>query len=277
MSKFKSGWVLVAFPGIVVLATLFLYPIAVLFSRSVTDPGPENFVNVLAHPSVHTVMINTVRMSFIVVVSTLIFGTIYAYVLARLEGLLKNILLAVILFPLLTSWIVRTLAITVMIQDSGLINDGLVLLGFGRIEMIRTDLGMTIGMTYMMLPYMVLPIWATMRSIDINLMDAARGLGASPAVAFRRIFLPLSAPGIIAGVVLVFTISLGFFVIPRLLGDQSRHVLSSWIFTRFDALLLFGEGSAAALIMMAAVVLVLLAAARFVPLGKILNYDFDQK
>jgi putative spermidine/putrescine transport system permease protein len=183
----------------------------------------------------------------------------------------------VILFPLLTSWIVRTVAITIIIQDSGLINDGLALLGLGRIEMIRTDLGMTIGMTYMMLPYMVLPVWATMRSIDINLMHAARGLGASRGAAFRRVFLPLSAPGIVAGVVLVFTISLGFFVIPRLLGDQSRHVLSSWIFTRFDTLLLFGEGSAAALIMIAAVVLVLLIAARFVPLSKILNYEFDQK
>jgi putative spermidine/putrescine transport system permease protein len=158
----------------------------------------------------------------------------------------------------------------VILQDTGIINSGLQDVGLTDrpLPLVRSFTGATIGMVHVMLPYMVLPIYAVMQRVDRNLVTAAGNLGASPFSAFRQIFLPLSLPGVVAGCLLVFVISLGFYITPALLGDPQQVMLSQRIAQEIE-LGNWGLGSAMALILLIVTLSILLIAARFVRLGDV--------
>jgi putative spermidine/putrescine transport system permease protein len=166
--------------------------------------------------------------------------------------------LAVVLLPFWTSLMVRTYAWIILLQDTGVINDALARLGFGRLSLIRNTTGVTIGMAQILLPFMVLPLYATMQGIDRRLLQAAESLGARPATAFLRVYVPLSMPGVVAGVTLVFILALGFYITPVLLGSPQNALLSQLIVQQISQLLDFGLGGAMAAILFV-VTLVLLA------------------
>jgi putative spermidine/putrescine transport system permease protein/spermidine/putrescine transport system permease protein len=130
------------------------------------------------------------------------------------------LLLLLILFPIWTSLLVRCYAWLVLLQRRGLINNWLTDLGLidGPLRLVHNFLGTTIGMVHIMLPFMVLPLYASMRAINADYMRAAANLGASPVKAFWQIYVPLSLPGLAAGIVIVFVLCLGFYVTPALLG-----------------------------------------------------------
>jgi putative spermidine/putrescine transport system permease protein/spermidine/putrescine transport system permease protein len=129
-------------------------------------------------------------------------------------------MLLLILFPIWTSLLVRCYAWLVLLQRRGLINTWLADGGLieAPLRLVHNFTGTTIGMVHIMLPFMVLPLYATMRSIDKDYLKAAANLGASASVAFRTVFLPLSLPGLAAGIIIVFVLCLGFYVTPALLG-----------------------------------------------------------
>ncbi|MFL5755111.1 MAG: ABC transporter permease, partial [Chloroflexota bacterium] len=165
-----------------------------------------------------------------------------------------------------------------LLQDSGVINSFLrsIRVISGPLPLIRSAIGVTIGMSYVLLPFMVLPIYAVMQRIEPDLGRAAAGLGASPFRSFRRVFLPLSLPGVVAGCLLVFVLSLGFYITPALLGSPRDAMLSEVIVERVSQQLDFPQGSALAMILLGLTLVLLALASRVVRVGDAFGAGTDE-
>jgi putative spermidine/putrescine transport system permease protein len=178
------------------------------------------------------------------------------------------------LLPFWSSILVRTYAWTVLLQDTGVINSALKSLGLitESLPLMRNTLGVTIGMTQILLPFLVFPVYAVMQRIDPDLMPAAEGLGARPARAFWRAFFPLTLPGVASGCLLVFVLSLGFYITPALLGSPSNTMYSVLVADMVNVQLRFGVASALSVILLVVTLILLWVGTRVVRLGDILGY-----
>ncbi|MFV0475925.1 MAG: ABC transporter permease [Pikeienuella sp.] len=158
-------------------------------------------------------------------------GLPYALIAASVTGWLRNLMLGAVLLPLWTSLLVRTAAWFILLQEQGLINQGLVALHLsdGPVPLIFNRFGVVLAMTHVLLPFMVLPIYSVLVTIPRNLMPAAASLGAPPLRAFWRVLLPLSLRGIASGVLLVFMTSIGYYITPALIGGEQDQMISSII------------------------------------------------
>lgn len=225
----SGGWLL-ALPALVFLAVLFLWPLLKMGQESLTD-GFSTYSDVLSSTVYRRVFWTTAATAGLVTSICLLVGFPYAYVMYRSSRTTRTLLLAVVLLPFWSSLLVRSFAWIALLQDSGLINQTLTGVGIldEPLPLIRTQLGVLVGMVHIMLPYMVLPLFATMLRIDDRLLLAATSLGASPWRRFVRVFAPLSAAGIFAGALLVFTISLGFYITPALLGGPRQTMIGEVI------------------------------------------------
>ena len=179
----------------------------------------------------------SVRLSFITTLITLMIGFPTAYVIATRPRETRSFWLFLITVPFWTNLLIRTFAILEVIRNEGLINIGLQMLGVidNPIQMLYTDFAIMVGMTYVYLPLMVLPLYASMERLDFNLVEAAYDLYATRRKVLRRIIIPLVKPGIIAGSILVFIPSLGAFVTPRVLGGGKKMMLGNLIELQFGA------------------------------------------
>jgi putative spermidine/putrescine transport system permease protein len=269
-----DAWAWLAVPGFLFLVVFFVVPLARMAARSLTDPSPENYRVFLESPVYVRVLWTTIRTSLIVTAVCLLIGYPYAYVMHHAGPKTRAALTALVLVPFWSSLLVRTYAWTVLLQDRGVINSILQDLGLTAtpIQLMRNTLGVTIGMSHILLPFMVLPIWATMRRIDPDLVPAAESLGATPRAAFRRVFLPLSFPGVFAGCLLVFVLALGFYITPALLGSPQNAMFSELIVNMVSERLRFGVGSALAMTLLAVTLLLLWIGSRFVRLGDAIGY-----
>jgi ABC-type spermidine/putrescine transport system permease subunit I len=217
-------WMLggLALPGLLLIAIVALAPIAWLFWLSFRDADGMTLAHYarLIHPSYLISLRSTFELSFLVTLICILLGYPLAYVIAQTRGRVAALLLLLVLFPIWTSLLVRCYAWLVLLQRRGLINTWLTDLGVidGPLRLVHNFLGTTIGMVHIMLPFMVLPLYASMRAINRDYMRAAANLGASPVKAFWQIYVPLSLPGLAAGIVIVFVLCLGFYVTPALLG-----------------------------------------------------------
>ncbi len=166
-----------------------------------------------------------------VTLTCLLLGFPVAYLLASLPPKQSNLLMIFILLPFWTSLLVRTCAWIVLLQDQGLINDGLRWLGIidHPIRLIFNRTGVFIAMTHVLLPFMILPLYSVMKAISPAYMRAAASLGAPPAVAFLRIYLPQTMPGIGAGSLLVFILAIGYYITPALVGGAGDQMISYFI------------------------------------------------
>ncbi len=178
-----------------------------------------------------TILLRTLWTSAMVTFFCLLIGLPYAMIAASTQGWARAILLAAVLLPLWTSLLVRTAAWMILLQDSGVINQ--ILMGVGitsePLVLIYNRFGVVVSMTHVLLPFMVLPIYSVLLTVPANLMSAAASLGAHPIRAFVRVLLPLSLRGIASGVLLVFMISIGYYITPALLGGASDQMVSSVI------------------------------------------------
>ena len=217
-------WMLggLAVPGLLLIAIVALAPIAWLFWLSFRDADGMTLAHYarLLHPSYLITLQSTFELSFLVTLICILLGYPLAYVIAQARARVAALLLLLVLFPIWTSLLVRCYAWLVLLHRRGLINTWLTDLGVidGPLRLVHNFLGTTIGMVHIMLPFMVLPLYASMRAINPDYVRAAANLGASPVKAFWQIFVPLSLPGLAAGIVIVFVLCLGFYVTPALLG-----------------------------------------------------------
>jgi putative spermidine/putrescine transport system permease protein len=241
-----------------------------MVTRSVTDPSAENYTRLVADQFFLRVFADTLVTAATITAVCLVLGYPYAYLMAKVSRRYLAILFAAVLVPLWTSWLVRTFAWMALLSDKGVINTALVDLGVisAPIPLIRNSFGVIVGMSYILLPFMILPLYAAMRKIDHELVIAARGLGATPAQAFWRVFVPLSAPGVLAGSVVVFVVAIGFYVTPALLGSPQNLMVGELIVNRFSEALEFGQGSAMAVVLLLVIGGLLALGARYSPAMK---------
>jgi ABC-type spermidine/putrescine transport system permease subunit I len=207
-----------------------------------------------------------------VTVICLVLGYPVAYMLATMSKRRARILLLAILLCFWISVLVRTYAWTVVLGRNGLINELLVSTGLREepAELVFNRLGVVVGMTHYLLPYMILTLYAGMVGIDRRLLQAAQTLGANSVRSFASVFLPLSRPAIFAGATMVFVLATGFFIIPALLGGPKDATLSVYI-ERQLSFLDVGNASAAAMIMLALVSVLFLVADRVVGLDRLFS------
>ena len=210
-------------PGALLIFVVLILPIGWLFWLSFFGPSGEatldNYARMLRPVYVRT-FISTFQVAGLVTLVCVLLGYPVAYLLSQLPDRVAGILMIFVILPFWTSVLVRTYAWLVLLQRTGLINTWLTDAGIitEPLPLVHNLLGTVIGMVHVMLPFLILPLYASMKAIDPVYMRAAANCGASPSQAFRQVFLPMSLPGLAAGVGLVFVLCLGFFVTPALLG-----------------------------------------------------------
>ncbi|MXN67150.1 ABC transporter permease subunit [Stappia sp. GBMRC 2046] len=201
----------------------------------------------------------TMFLSMVITGSCLLLGYPIAFLLANLPLRYSNLLMILVLLPFWTSLLVRTSAWKVLLQQQGVINDTLVWLGLvsntDRIVMINNQTGTIIAMTHILLPFMILPLYSVMRTISPSYMRAARSLGATDWTAFWRVYFPQTIPGIGAGAILVFILSIGYYITPELVGGTDGIFISNRIAYHISSSLNWGLAAALGVILLSLVLL----------------------
>jgi ABC-type spermidine/putrescine transport system permease subunit I len=224
-------------PALVMLVLMFLLPLVLFFVRTFLefDGGAAAFIagarDLLLSQSYLTALATTNWIALIVTVTVLLIGYPIAYYLTTATGAGVSLVVLSIVLPYFTSIIVRTFSWMVLLGEHGLVNNVLLAAGFigAPLPLMYNRLGVLIGMSYVLLPYMVLTLYAAMRAIDPSLLRASAGLGASGVYTFRRVYFPLSLHGVLSGALIVYILSIGFFITPALMGGQHDIMIAMLI------------------------------------------------
>jgi ABC-type spermidine/putrescine transport system permease subunit I len=264
-----------AAPLLILLSVFFLYPLIALFPESLIADGKfslEHYRHFFREPLYGFILVRTIRIAAYVTVICFLIGYPVAYFLASLKNRkVSNLLMICVLLPFFTSILVRSYAWIVIFQTKGLINSLFLTLGIIErpLSILYTEMAVIIGMVHIMLPFMILPVYSVLKNLDRNLLRAARNLGASAVKAFVRVTFPLSLPGVGAGVMFTFILSLGFFITPALLGGPKTLMISTLIEQQINRLLNWEFASAISVILLITTVIVVAVFDRIVGLDKI--------
>lgn len=243
-----------AMPAILLLLAFFVVPVAALLTRSVTEPEPglQNYVTLLGNSTYARIFFNTFFVSAVVTLITVLIAFPVAWALAIMPRRWAGVIFAIILLSMWTNLLARTYAWMVLLQQTGLINRSLMALGLidAPLQLTNNLVGVTIGMVYIMLPFMILPLMGVIKKIDPAILQAAALCGATKAQALWRVLVPLAAPGIASGALMVFVMSLGYYVTPSLLGGTANMMLAELIAQQVQSLLNWGMGGAAAFVLL---------------------------
>lgn len=245
----------------------FLAPLGLVVYRSLGDPLYQNYVVVAQSDAIRTIMYRTVRLGVIVTVFCAVLGYPAAYALTRTDPKWRPIVLAAIMLPFLSSYLVRTYGWIAILGNSGILATAGGIFGWPSISLTGTLPGLVVAMTHMLLPLMILPIYASMIAIDSRQMLACASLGAGPAESFARVYFPQTLPGLLSGILLVFILSLGFFITPALIGGASETTISQVIYMFINELFDWKRSSALAVGLLVVVIALFAVASRFVDLG----------
>jgi spermidine/putrescine transport system permease protein len=215
----------------------------------------------LADPLYLHVFGHSVLLAALATAICLLLGYPFAYLLARLRPGLRPLLLVLAVVPLWTNSLLRTYAIRSLLAAKGVVNNGLLALGLvdEPIRLLYTDLAVMLGMVYVLLPFMILPLYSAIEKLDWRLVDAAADLGADPLRRFVTVVLPLSLPGVVAGCLLVFMPALGLFFISDVLGGAREMLLGNLLKDQFLDARDWPFGAAASVLLMAGLSLFLAA------------------
>ena len=248
-----TGFAQVA-PALAFVAIFFIFPVIALLLRSVMEPAFDfgNYAELLGSETYLKIFGNTFIVSGVVTVLSLLIGFPVAWTLAIMPSRWSSVVFAILLLSMWTNLLARTYAWMVLLQRTGLINKMLV--GMGLIDkplaLVNNLTGVTIGMTYIMLPFIILPLHGVIRKIDPAVLQAAALCGASRLQCLTRILIPLAAPGMMAGALMVFVMSLGYYVTPSLLGGTANMMLAELIAQFVQSLVNWGMGGAAAFVLL---------------------------
>ncbi|TPQ51727.1 ABC transporter permease [Prosthecomicrobium hirschii] len=252
-------------PALAIVAILMVVPIGWLLSMSFIGGdgrlGFENYALFFSEPAYVQMFVNTFAIAFAVTALCLILGYPVAYVLAILPPRWSGLLMLAVLVPFWTSGLVRTFSWLIILQRNGLVNKALVATGLVErpIPLVHNMTGTIIGMVHIMVPFLILPLYASMKTIDGNLMRAAASVGSTPTHAFLRVFLPLSMPGLVAGTIMVFVMCLGFYITPALLGGGRVKMIAQRIEESISLYPTWGPAAALAVLLLVVTALCLAA------------------
>ena len=245
------GWLA---PALVLILLFFVVPVLSLLARSVLEPEPglQNYAELLGTSTYLRIFLNTFLVSGVVTALSVVIGYPVAWALAVLPERWSRIVFAIIILSMWTNLLARTYAWMVLLQRTGVINK--VLMGIGLthqpLALVNNLVGVTIGMTYIMLPFIILPLVGVLRSIDPQVLRAAALCGANRLQCFTRVLLPLSLPGIAVGALMVFVMALGYYVTPALLGGTANMMLAEMVAQFVQSLVNWGMGGAAAFVLL---------------------------
>lgn len=272
----KRRYLMMIAPAVIMLLILFAYPLLGMVWRSVESPAGFTFaqyIEVFTNDIYRSVLFITFRISAVAAVVCVILGYPVAYVLAHAKPRTARLMMIAIILPYFTSVIVRTFAWVVILGRQGIVNLWLVSLGLvgAPVDLLYREFAVILGMTYVLLPFMILTNYTVMRGIDQRYMRAAYSLGASKFFVFRRIFLPLSLPGVWGGVLLVFILAIGFFITPALMGGSNEMTVSMLIEREVEITLNWAFASAIATVLLVVTLLVFVVYARLVKIKSLLG------
>ncbi|PWS35772.1 ABC transporter permease [Falsiroseomonas bella] len=269
----QTGWWLLILPAFLLMTAFYVAPILQVLAISFTEPQPglQNYERLFTSESVQRVIGTTLRICLITTALALLLGYALAYRIALAEERVRRWWILAVLVPLWISVLVRAFAWVTLLRRQGLVNQALLETGViaEPLQLVWNEFGIVVGMVHYMVPYAVLPMLASMREIDPRLLAAARGLGASRFTVFARVFLPLSAPGLIAAGVLVFIFSLGFYITPAILGGGKTLMVAEWIGLQILDLIRWGLGTMMATVLVVAILTTLAIFSRAVDLRRL--------
>jgi putative spermidine/putrescine transport system permease protein len=255
------GWL--ALPAVAYLLFIYALPLLLLLAHAVM--GPQGFTLAplaafFADPFNWQVIANTLRIAALVTLVCLVIGYPTAFALAWSAGWTQVILLAAIILPLSVGVVVKAFAWQIVLRRDGVLSSAMMKLGLWDepLRLLFTETGLVLGAANVFLPFMILPIYSVVKLIDPRLNEAGATLGATPVYRFRRVVLPLTLPGVVTGVVFVFSLSIAMYVIPSLLiGDRFQTLATligrSFLFMRNEQL---GSTTATVLLVLAVAVVV---------------------
>ncbi len=271
---------LLALPALFWLGIFFLVPLILILSLSFYGFSPmegvqagiklDNYVKLFTDSYYIGIFVRTFRISIIVTILCLLLGYPEAYYLTRVQGRVKALVMMIVLSPLLISAVTRTFGWFILLGNNGVINNTIVKLGLSDtpVKLLYSETGIIIGLTHVLVPLMVLSIYASLQRRDPALVRAAETLGANPVRAFLEITLPLSLPGILAGSVLVFTMSMSAFVTPAVLGGSRVRVVAYLVYEEFLQSLNWPFGAALALVLVLLTTTIVLVYHRVIERGR---------
>ena len=266
MKKFSQ----LAIPYIVWAVLMLVLPMALIFLYSITEPGNsiisfsitlDQYIKFFTDKDFLLILWRSLAIAVKTTIICLLLGYPIAYYIARTKEKTQNLLILCITIPMWINMLVRTYAWIGLLSDDGLIQKILSLVGLGHIKLLYTEGAVLLGMVYNFLPFMILQIQTSLCKMDTSLLEASADLGASPAQTFRRITLPLSLPGVINGITLVFLPAVSSFFIPKLLGGGQYFLIGNMIENQFITVGEWNFGSAISMIM-AVIMMVLMMVVR---------------
>ena len=272
--RLGRGEGLLLLPGLLIVGALLLLPLLWLLALSFVNDGGISLVHykrLIDDPSYIKSFVLTFEIAGAVTALAILLGYPLCYWMLRLTTFWRGIAMICVLIPFWTSLLVRTYAWLVLLQRRGLVNSSLQDLGLIRepLLLMYNVTGTIIGMTQILLPFLVFPLFASMQRVDQDLLRAAAALGASPTFAFWRVFFPLSLPGLTAGALLIFVLSIGYYVTPQLLGGGSTVMVGQLIQRNVELFSSWGAASAVSVVLLAIVLGLFWLMNRLVPLDRV--------
>ena len=268
----SPGWWLVA-PFFLLVACLYLGPILNILWLSLSDPEPglQNYSKLVESDTLARIMWTTIRICVITTGFSVILGYSVAYAMVHAYRREQSFMLTFLLVSFWISILVRTFSWLMLLGRKGPINEGFEAIGLisEPVAFMRNELGVLIGMVHYMIPYAVLPLLVNMQTLDQRVMSASRNLGASASQTFFRIYLPMTTPGIVASALLVFILSLGFYVTPAVLGGGKVLMVAEYISVQLLVTVKWGVAAMLAALMLAGVLAMLWIMSKFMKLSTV--------
>jgi putative spermidine/putrescine transport system permease protein len=263
------------FPALLVILLLVVLPVGWLAWQSIYHNGftLEHYRRIFIEAIYWRSFVLTFEISLLVTLLALVLGYPIAYAASSAPKGWSIVVLALVVLPFWTSVLVRAYAWLALLQRNGVINHLLEDLGLIHepLALVHNTFGTIVATLHILLPFMVLPLYATMQKIPRDLLQAGASLGARPALVFWKVFLPLSLPGVLAGCTLVFVLSLGFYITPELLGGGRTIMVSMLVSRNVELYDQWGAASAVGVVLLAAVGVIFFAVSRFIPLDRVLG------
>jgi len=226
----------------------------------------DNYLDVLTDGYFHGVFLRTMRIALLVTVLSALLGAPEAYVLSRMREPWRGVFLLVVLGPLLISVVSRTLGWALLFGSTGLVNQALVALGLvdEPIAFMYSETGVVIALTHVLLPFMVISVWASLQRLDPQVANAAVSLGAGPAMIFRRVVLPQVMPGILSGAIIVFALAASAFATPAIIGGRRLKVVATLAYDEFLNTLNWPLGATVAVLLVLIILVITVGCGRLV-------------
>ncbi|MGN0174302.1 MAG: ABC transporter permease [Acutalibacteraceae bacterium] len=251
-------------PYILWSAIFIIVPLIIVVYFTLTDSnGNFSLENIAEIPNYYEIFMRSIIYAVIATIITLIMSYPFAYFMSKTKVRTQSMMIMLVMLPMWMNLLIRTYSWTTILEKTGLINSFLGLFGIGPFNLIGTSGAVIIGMVYNYLPYMILPIYTAMTKIDKSLFEAAEDLGSSNFDKLKRIILPLTLPGVISGITMVFVPSVSTFYIADKLGSTKTLMIGDIIQKKFDINVYSGIGAALSLVLMILILICIVLMNRF--------------